>query len=697
MKRVYKIMSFLCIFAVVLVALALCFSSCSSDPCKNGHTMEDIVIKEPTCMQSGSLYKKCSVCGYSYDKPEPMNPVDHKYENGICVTCGVSPEIGNFYFEKNAAGDSYTLVGFDARRNLETTVRVEIPEKYCGLPVTAIGEKAFYQEENVSEIILPPSVVVIGEDAFEGCKSLSSFVIPKNVTEIGDGTFFNCKSLKSIDIPQSVTKIGKGAFAQCSALTDLTLPDAITEIGEAAFGSCDSLTYVELPAGVTKIEQRTFLNCKSLEGVRALGSITSIGEIAFDGCYSLTYFSAKGEPALEKEAFSGCYRLYDFDVPDGVSYIGEMAFEGCTKLYSLTLAKSLTDIGENVFGQYGEISRLKLVKNLSSLDISFSSNNKGGLLRNGTLVVRDDKGYAIEKINDFIVFMTITNYPEENREERQCFILGYIGDEIEPEFPKFESEDYTVTNYVIDSHAFDGRTSIIFANLPDGLTAINEYAFNSASNLKRIYIPHSVSWIADAFYINCDGLVEILDQSNTEKLSYKNSIYKPYDLFHYEDIRSTDKKPLEYSQITVEGDFIFLTVSRVRYVLGYIGSDSVVTVPSLPEDSDIVEYVLYDCALRSFSCNEIIIPEGITHMGRASVVSIAGIITVNIPKSVVTIDDRVIANCGTLKNIVYGGTKAEWKALNSEDKVVDSYHVGEYSVECADGVIKMKGHVVISE
>ena len=46
----------------------------------------------------------------------------------------------------------------------------------------------------------------------------------KPVTSIGDGAFNECKRLKSIAIPDSITSIGSRAFYSCSALTSVTIP-----------------------------------------------------------------------------------------------------------------------------------------------------------------------------------------------------------------------------------------------------------------------------------------------------------------------------------------------------------------------------------------------------------------------------------------------------------------------------------------
>ena len=107
---------------------------------------------------------------------------------------------------------------------------VVIPERINGLPVVAIGEWAF-ADNQLTSVTIPNSVTHIGDEAFAWNK-LTSVAIPNSVTYIGDYAFFR-NQLTSVTIPNSVTHIGAWAFAE-NRLTSVSVPRAAA-IADDAF------------------------------------------------------------------------------------------------------------------------------------------------------------------------------------------------------------------------------------------------------------------------------------------------------------------------------------------------------------------------------------------------------------------------------------------------------------------------------
>ena len=102
----------------------------------------------------------------------------------------------------------------------DTSGPVEVPATLGGMPVTTIGEHAFYGCEYVSSVTLPSSVTTIGDGAFYNCW-MSSVTIPSSVTSIGTQAFYGAYSLMSVEIPASVTTFGWSMFSGCTGLSSV--------------------------------------------------------------------------------------------------------------------------------------------------------------------------------------------------------------------------------------------------------------------------------------------------------------------------------------------------------------------------------------------------------------------------------------------------------------------------------------------
>ena len=73
------------------------------------------------------------------------------------------------------------------------------------------------------------TAIIIGDSAFSECNNLTNITIPSKVTEIGYGAFRNCTSLTSISIPASVTTIEIDAFDEAKNLTIYCPKNSVAE------------------------------------------------------------------------------------------------------------------------------------------------------------------------------------------------------------------------------------------------------------------------------------------------------------------------------------------------------------------------------------------------------------------------------------------------------------------------------------
>ena len=271
--------------------------------------------------------------------------------------------------------NSVTNIGDRAFGHCESLTSINIPNS-----VTNIGDGAFYNCESLTSINIPNSVTNIGKVAFYGCKSLINVNIPNSVTNIGSWTFCSCESLTNINIPNSVTDIWKRAFCGCKSLININIPNSVTNIGDSAFWNCESLTSINIPNSVTNIGDSAFAGCKSLTSINIPDGVTNIGDGAFSRCKSLTKITIpssvvnmNGNPFLgwngdlhnESKAFVYerqvlfnidkttliAYRSKktSYNIPNGVTNIGDSAFAGCKSLTSINIPNSVTNIGKSAF------------------------------------------------------------------------------------------------------------------------------------------------------------------------------------------------------------------------------------------------------------------------------------------------------------------------------------------------------------
>ena len=213
--------------------------------------------------------------------------------------------------------------------------------------VTGIGDRAFYDCNELTSVNIPEGVTSIGDFAFDAC-GFTSITIPDRLTSIGNYAFHDCSLLASIIIPNGVRIIGTGAFGGCSRLTSVAIPDGVTSIGARAFYDCNSLPSVTVPSGT--IGEYAFYNCDNLASVTVGDGVTSIGNDAFSSCVSLTsVVIGNGVISIGSLAFFNCGNLTSVIIGNGVTNIGNNAFQSCSNLTSVIIGGGIKSIGDYAF------------------------------------------------------------------------------------------------------------------------------------------------------------------------------------------------------------------------------------------------------------------------------------------------------------------------------------------------------------
>ena len=200
--------------------------------------------------------------------------------------------------------------------------------------VKVIGNSAFWLCSSLTNINIPNSVTNIGNEAFSGCISLVRINIPNRIKTIKVSAFGGCKSLTSIIIPNSVTTIERSAFQHCKSLTSINIPDGVTNIGDGAFSGCKSLTKITIPSSVVNMNGNPFLGWNGDLHNESKAFVYE-RQVLFniDKTTLIAYRSKKTS----------------YNIPNGVTNIGDKAFYGCESLTSIKIPKSVSNIGSYAF------------------------------------------------------------------------------------------------------------------------------------------------------------------------------------------------------------------------------------------------------------------------------------------------------------------------------------------------------------
>ena len=239
--------------------------------------------------------------------------------------------------------------------------------------------RAFVSCENLTRVVLPPSIKYLGDSCFARNKALYSVTLP-GVETISYGVFSDCDILQILDLGQSLKSIGAKAFYGCDRLDNPTtgdlIPASVTSIGESAFvdtalwnnpaedgvvyagnwvvgyntvdaeGKEISISTVTLKDGTIGIADYAFLSCESLKNV--LGDITNVrylGTGAFYNCTGLSAISLNENLSEIKDyTFYKCQSLYSIQIPANLKKIGRSAFYDCHTLSEIDLSLSLIHI-----------------------------------------------------------------------------------------------------------------------------------------------------------------------------------------------------------------------------------------------------------------------------------------------------------------------------------------------------------------
>ena len=296
-----------------------------------------------------------------------------------------------------------------------------------------------------NEILVAQEVVPLAEHTY--VKSKCTVCGAKAPYACGNNLIWN------LDENGVLTISGTGSMWTCWKKEDVPWDSSRAEIQTVCIES-----------GVTNIASYAFKDCSNLTDLTIADTVTKIGDHAFYNCTGLTEVILPNSLVqIDGDAFHNCSNLTSITIPNGVTTIGGSAFFNCSSMTSVTIPASVTSIRGYAFGECRALKGLYIsdlsawcnvsLENIQSNPLNFA----GRLYLNGVLV------------RDLVIPDDVTG---------------------------------------IRSNVFIG-CSVGSVTIPDSVTYIGDFAFESAGSLKSVTIPASVTSIGQQAFAYCSDITNI--------------------------------------------------------------------------------------------------------------------------------------------------------------------------------------------
>jgi len=357
-------------------------------------------------------------------------------------------------------------------------------------------------------------VTTIGVGAFQSIGNLVDITFPASLTSIGDKALWDCSSLIQIAIPSGVTNIGTTAFAECTSLAAITVdpPNGSYRSVEGVLFDKDQRTLIQFPGGkagnytipngVTNVGFMAFWWSPNVTSVTMPEGVVSIGVDAFGNCSGLTNVTLPGSLThIDDSAFWACSLLNNAAIPNGVARIGSSGFFGCSSLTSITIPQSVKELGDAAFGACTSVTKVNIENSvLGPAEFSNCSNLTSITLPNAIRTITFG-AFGGTGLTNLTIPQSVTNIGDFAFES--CANLTNV----------------TIPNSVtyIGGGAFAFCAELRNVSIPDSVTRIGDGlvskgvvgTFSGCVNLTNVVLGNSLGYIGDGAFFNCSSLTNI--------------------------------------------------------------------------------------------------------------------------------------------------------------------------------------------
>ena len=631
---------------------------------------------------------------FSQTEPEKDGYFWHFDTDGVTpVSWGNEPNYSyGLAYSLNSDGKGYTVVGMGDCIDKDLI----IPSTYKGLPVNAIGEKAFNGNTDITYVLIDRAVTSIGQGAFNLCSSLinvyyngtkeewetlcssigvsNDYLIDAKVyyfsqTQPEEGFFWHfdtdgktpvswgVESDYSVGLKYSLNTDEKGytvvGIGYCED-TDLVIPATyrglpVTAIGSNAFESVRSFKSVSIPASVTTIGEKAFAHC---------------------GVTSVTFATNSQLTTVDRYAFFSSSSLQSIALPDGVTTIGEAAFNGCNNITSISIPDSITtienralDFDSSAFTVYNNAKYLGNSTNpylvlVKAIDTSITTCN---IHTDAKLIYAfaftDCTLLASVAIPDSVTI--IGNSVFYKCDALESLIIGSGVTSIGNGIIYYESYDAKLKSVYYGGSAEEWNT-IAIGEYNGNLTDATRYYYSATAPLEEgsfwhYYegVPTVWTYTTVTFDLNAE---EGSDTLESTKYYYGitctlPTLQRPGYVFKGWTLDNSVETPVIFTdavwQITDDTVAFTAVWEADSQMTGFTFTTKAVVVGGGTQNS---------CTITAYtgSGGDVVIPNGVTTIGKGIFQFNTSITSVVIPDSVTTIGDNAFDQCESLKTVTFG-------------------------------------------
>ena len=389
-------------------------------------------------------------------------------------------------------------------------------------------------------------------------------------------------------------------------------------------------------------------------------SVTSIGNRAFHGCSGLTSVTIPNSvTSIGGSAFRGCSGLTSVIIPNSVTSIGEHAFEDCSRLTSVTIPNSVTSIGKYAFHSCSGLTSVTVDKNNGTYDsrdncnaIIETSTNKLIVGCNNTIIPN-----SVTAISEYAFFrcsgltsVTIPNSVTSIGDGAFCDCTGLTFVSIPNSVTSIGYNTFyycsgltsvTIPNSItsIGDRAFEGCSGLTSVTIGNSVTTIGEFAFYGCSKITSVTIPNSVTSIGNYAFYNCSGLTSVTIPNSVTSIS-------EFAFGGCSGLTSVtvDKNNGTYDSRDNCNAIIHTSTNKL-----IVGCNNTIIPNSV---TSIGKYAFYNCS----GLTSVTIPNSVTSIGYGAFGGCSGLTSVTIGNSVTSIGDYAFTDCSGLTSVTIGNS-----------------------------------------